>query len=146
MKQFLLVLVMLGLGLPACVGSGEGKEDGQLMEGTWLPVEAELAGAKFPDEILKTMKLTMKEDQYTVTVGGKIDRGTFKLESTANPRSIDITGTDGPNRGKTLLAIYEISDDTLRVCYDLAGKKRPAEFKTEKETKQYLVKYKREKN
>ena len=35
--------------------------------------------------------------------------------------------------------------DTLRICYDLSGKSRPAEFKTEKGTQLFLVTYKREK-
>src|SRR4051794_40819519 len=36
---------------------------------------------------------------------------------------MDITGTSGPNKGKTILAIYEQKGDTLRICYDLSGKK-----------------------
>ena len=32
-----------------------------------------------------------------------------------------ITGTEGPNRGKTFPAIYELKDDTLRICDDLSG-------------------------
>jgi uncharacterized protein (TIGR03067 family) len=58
---------------------------------------------------------------------------------------MDITGTEGPNKGKTILAIYEITDDTLRICYDLSGKARPTEFKTTKGTKLFLVTYNREK-
>jgi uncharacterized protein (TIGR03067 family) len=58
---------------------------------------------------------------------------------------MDITGTDGPNKGKTILAIYERDGDTLRVCYDLSGKSRPTEFKTETGTQLFLVTYKREK-
>ena len=38
-----------------------------------------------------------------------------------------------------------LQDDTLRVCYDLSGKKLPTEFKTKADTKLYLVTYKRKK-
>jgi uncharacterized protein (TIGR03067 family) len=58
---------------------------------------------------------------------------------------MDIVGTKGPNKGKTILAVYEIKDDTLRVCYDLSGKARPKEFKTKADTQLFLVEYKREK-
>ena len=146
MRQILLVLVMLVLGLPAGAWSSGGKEDSKMMEGTWLPVEAELAGQKFPDEVLKTLKLTLSDGKYTVKVGEQIDKGTVKLDLTTKPKAMDITGTEGPNKGKTLLAIYELTGDTLRICYDLAGKKRPTEFKTVKDTQQFLVSYKREKN
>ena len=58
---------------------------------------------------------------------------------------MDITGTDGPNKGETILAIYERDGDALRVCYDLSGKSRPTEFKTKAGTQLFLVTYKREK-
>ena len=54
-----------------------------------------------------------------------------------------ITGTEGPNHGKTFPAIYEIKGDTLRICYDLSGVKRPTEFKSVPGTRLYLVTYSR---
>jgi len=146
MRKILLVLVMLVLWLPASAWSSGGKEDSKMIDGTWLPVEAELGGQKFPDAVLKTLKLTMGDGKYTVMVGEQIDKGTIKLEPTTKPKAIDITGTEGPNKGKTFLAIYELTGDTLRICYDLTGKKRPTEFKTVKDTQQFLVSYKREKS
>jgi uncharacterized protein (TIGR03067 family) len=56
-----------------------------------------------------------------------------------------ITGTGGPNVGKTFPAIYEIKGDTLRICYDLSGAQRPTEFKSVAGTKLYLVTYTRKK-
>ncbi len=68
----------------------------------------------------------------------------MKLDSSARPKALDITGTEGPNKGKTILAIYELDGDTFRVCYDLSGKSRPTEFKTKAETQLFLVSYKRD--
>ena len=124
--------------------SDDATKEGSLA-GTWLPSAAELAGKKFPDEVRKTIKLVVKGDKYTVTVGTKVDQGTVKVNPAAKPKALDITGTDGPNKGKTILAIYERDGDTLRVCYDLSGKNRPTEFKTKEGTKLFLVTYKREK-
>jgi uncharacterized protein (TIGR03067 family) len=87
----------------------------------------------------------MADGKYTVTVGDQKDEGTVKLDPAKTPREMDITGTDGPNKGMTFLAIYEIKDDTLRVCYDLSGKARPKEFKTQADSQLFLVEYKREK-
>ena len=97
------------------------------------------------DEVRKTIKLVVKDDKYTVTVGKQVDRGAVKLSSKAKPKTLDATGTEGPNKGKTILAIYERDGDTLRVCYDLSGKSRPTEFKTREGTQLFLVTYKREK-
>jgi len=145
MKRLLILLPIACLLLQTTIWGETAKEDRKMIEGAWLPVEAELAGQKFPDETLKMMKLTMTDGKYTVKVGDLLDKGTYKLDPAAKPRAVDITGSEGPNKGKTLLAIYELKDDSLRVCYDLEGKKRPTEFKTEKDTKQFLVTYKREK-
>jgi len=76
----------------------------------------------------------VKGDKYTVTVGKAVDRGNVKLNPSAKPQTLDITGTEGPNKGRTILAIYERDGDTLRVCYDLSGKNRPTEFKTKEGT------------
>jgi uncharacterized protein (TIGR03067 family) len=114
-------------------------------EGVWLPSSAELGGEQFPEEVRKTIRLEVKGDQYTVTAGKTIDRGTCKLNPSAKPKTMDITGTEGPNVGRTILAIYERNGDTLRVCYDLAGKTRPTEFKTSPGTQLFLVEYKLQK-
>ena len=119
--------------------------DQKKLEGKWTLVSAEVAGEKLPEAVVKSISLTLKGDEYTVKVGEAVDKGTVKLDAAAKPKAMDITGTDGPNKGKTILAIYERTGDTLRVCYDLSGKGRPTEFKTREGTRLFLVTYKREK-
>lgn len=119
--------------------SDDAKEES--LDGTWTAKSAELAGKKFPGEITKSIKLVLKGDEYQVNVGQKPDRGTCKRNSKADPKTLDITGTDGPNKGRTILAIYERKGDTLKVCYDLTGKNRPAEFKTLAGSQLFLVEY-----
>src|SRR5262249_41377221 len=142
LKPFVVFTLVLSF-LPAA-RSGDAK-DGDTLQGTWLPATAELGGKMFPDEVRKTVKLVIKGDKYTVTVGKQVDQGTVKLNPSAKPKEMDITGTDGPNTGKTILAIYERNGDTLRICYDLSGKNRPTEFKAKAGTQLFLVTYKREK-
>src|SRR5258707_408984 len=122
LKQFVALALVLSFS-PTAAWSGDAKDD--TLEGTWLPSAAELGGEKFPDEVRKTIKLVVKDDKYTVTVGKAVDQGTVKLNASAKPKEMDITGTEGPNKGKTYLAIYERDGDTLRICYDLSGKGRP---------------------
>ena len=142
LNPFLVLALVLSFALAA--RSGDAKDDDTL-QGTWLPSTAELSGKLFPDEVRKTITLVVKDDKYTVTVGKEVDQGTVKLNPAAKPKEMDITGTDGPNKGKTILAIYERDGDTLRVCYDLSGKSRPTEFKTKEGSQLFLVAYKREK-
>jgi uncharacterized protein (TIGR03067 family) len=139
-----LVVLALVFSFPPAATRGDPK-DGDTLDGTWLPETAELGGKMFPDEIRKSIKLVVKDGKYTVTVGKAVDQGTAKLNPKAKPKELDVTGTDGPNKGKTFLAIYERDGDTLRVCYDLSGKNRPTEFKTKEGTQLFLVTYKLEK-
>jgi uncharacterized protein (TIGR03067 family) len=141
-KPFAVLTLVLSIVLAA---RSDDAKDVDTIEGTWLPSTAELAGKKFPDEVRKAIKLVVKDDKYTVTIGKAVDKGTVKLNPAAKPKELDITGTDGPNKGKTIRAIYERDSDTLRICYDLSGKGRPKEFKTKEGSQLFLVTYKREK-
>lgn len=119
--------------------------DAKAVEGAWIPVKAELAGQPLPDAVLKTISLKLHNGQYDVSVAGEPDKGMYTLDSSKKPKSMTIAGTEGPNKGKTFPAIYELEGDTLRICYDLSGKQRPADFKTVVGTRLYLVTYHRTK-
>ncbi|MBM3992955.1 MAG: TIGR03067 domain-containing protein [Planctomycetes bacterium] len=140
MKRCCVAIVLIFASTALCQ---EG--DGKAVQGTWKPMSAEFAGAKFPEAQLKAMTLVLTDGKYTVTVGEAVDKGTFKFDDKANPKSLDIVGMEGPNKGKTMLAIYELKGDTLRVCYDIAGKTRPTKFETSKELPFFLAVYRRDK-
>jgi uncharacterized protein (TIGR03067 family) len=120
-------------------------DDTRTVQGLWRPAKAELAGRSMPAALLGSISLRLEEGKYEVFVGTEPDRGTYTLDPATTPRSMTITGTDGPNVGKTFPAIYELKGDTLDICYDLSGEKRPTEFKSVAGTKLYLVTYHRAK-
>jgi uncharacterized protein (TIGR03067 family) len=144
MKRLLACSVLVCLCLGSLAG-GDAKDDSEKLQGSWKPVTAELAGKPFPEQVIKTMKLVLNNGKYTVTVGAQTDEGTVKLDPIRKPRAMDIVGTKGANQGKTIPAIYELTDSTLRICYDLSGKERPKQFNTKPNTQLFLVEYKREK-
>ena len=126
--------------------SQDAADERKLLQGVWLPTAAELSEKQLDEATLKSMKLVIDGDKYTVTVGKSTDKGAIKFDPVAKPKTMDIIGGDGPNQGKTILAIYELNGDTLRVCYDLTGKVRPTEFKTRNGELYFLVTYKRAKS
>ena len=77
--------------------------------------------------------------------GRSSDKGTVVFDEATKPKGMTVTGVAGPNAGKTFPAIYEIDGDSLRICYDLSGAKRPDEFKSSPGTELYLVTYHRTK-
>lgn len=72
-----------------------------------------------------------------------IQVGTQKLDPSKSPKTIDMTLTEGPNKGAVMLGIYEIDGDTLKACFDPQGKKRPTEFKSAPGSAHFLNIHKR---
>lgn len=116
--------------------------------GTWKPIAAVMGGVRLPKEAVDAITLRVDGDKYEVTVAGEPepDKGTCVVDTSKRPWRMTITGKEGPNKGKTILAIFEMKDEvSMRVCYDLSGKEFPTEFKAKKGTQLYLSGYRRQK-
>lgn len=144
MRTLLILPAATMFLFPVLALADDSKKDPAKIEGTWLAKSAELGGKKLSKKFTENLKLTLKEGEYEVQAESP-DRGTVTYKDSADPKEMDIKGTEGPNKGKTFLAIYELSGDTLKICYDLSGKSRPAEFKTEPKTQLFFVTYDRKK-
>ena len=122
------------------------KREMKKLEGIWATVSIEAAGEKVTDkDKIKTRKLTTKGDKYTLKVGDETVEGTIDINPTKKPKTIDVKPASGSNKGKTLLGIYELDGDSLKICLAPPGKDRPTAFSTAAEDGQQLVVYKREK-
>jgi uncharacterized protein (TIGR03067 family) len=139
----ILALTLVVVAVPSVRGDATA-DDWKRLAGTWKIDSATLNGEDATAG-LKTGVLTIEEGKYKIDFGGMPDAGTVMLDPAKKPKAMTITGTDGPNKGKTIPAIYDIDGDTLKVCYTLDGKEPPKEFKSTAETKTLLVTYKREK-
>jgi uncharacterized protein (TIGR03067 family) len=121
------------------------KADLKAMVGKWTIVKAEL-GKTDIFELLKMLDFEIREDgKYTVKVGEETDNGSFTVDPGKSPKEMDIKPTGGPNKGKTVKAIYKQDADTLTICYNLGGGDRPTAFETKPDTKLFLAEYKRKK-
>jgi uncharacterized protein (TIGR03067 family) len=127
-------------------------EDTKRQNGVWKPAGGIRAGERLTREEMNKITLTIKDGAYEVVVDPEphVDKGTISLDTSVTPKRMSIRGVEGPNKGKTILAIYEMGrteagDDTLRVCYDLSGKAFPTEFTGPKGSTHYMVGYRRQK-
>ena len=82
--------------------SSSAEDDIKLLQGTWIPVKAELGGRSMSDEVLKTISLKFEQTNWVVYVGEHPDKGVYTVETTTKPKSMTITGTEGPNHGPDL--------------------------------------------
>jgi uncharacterized protein (TIGR03067 family) len=141
-----LVATLLSSSLSVAPKGGAVEAVATNHEGVWKAIAAVMDGARVPQAVVDAITLTIKGDHYEVTVEGEKqpDRGICTFDATANPKRMTINSLEGPNQGKTFLAIYEMkSDGALRVCYDLSGKEFPKTFAAPKGTALYLVGYRR---
>ena len=143
MKHVLFIWFAVALSLSAW--AADPNDDAKAVQGDWKPVTAELAGQPMSDAVLNIISLKLDNGRYEVFVGDEPDRGTYAVDSATTPKGMTIIGTEGPNKGRTFPAIFELEGDTLRICYDLSGAKRPIEFKSVAGTRLYLVTYHRKK-
>ncbi len=113
-------------------------------QGTWTFESSEAGGRGLPAGELKGLILTFEGDRHTVRKGNEVIQvGTQKLDPSQSPKAIDVTMTEGPSKGAVMLGIYEIDGDTLKVCFDPRGKKRPTEFKSAPGSENFVNVHKR---
>src|SRR3954466_7926954 len=99
-------------------------------QGTWTFESVEAGGKEIPAAEFKGITVSFEGDRYTVKKGDEvIQAATMKLDPSKSPKALDVTVAEGPNKGAVMPGIYEITGDTLKVCFDPEGKKRPTDFK-----------------
>ena len=146
-----LVALFCAVGFTASGGSGTLVDDKADLEkevkkfqGTWTFESSETGGMKLPAGELRRLILIFEGDKHTLKKGDEVVQvGTQKLDPSKSPKTIDVTMTEGPNKGKVMLGIYEIDADTLKVCFDPQGKKRPTEFKSAPGSENFVNVHKR---
>jgi uncharacterized protein (TIGR03067 family) len=114
------------------------------LNGLWKLASGVKAGEKMPEDVQKSIFLMLRNGKYVATVGKQTDQGTYTVDKTKTPATITLVGTSGPNVGKTMLAIYELDKNSLKVCYDLSGKAFPTAFESKPGTQSFLANYERE--
>jgi uncharacterized protein (TIGR03067 family) len=111
------------------------RQDYERLTGTFSLVSGVVDGKPVPEEERKKTILVTDHNKFTVSTGdeaGTSARGTFVIDPTQKPKTADSLQADGPDKGKTLLGIYEIiGDNHKRACWAPAGQLRPTTFSSE---------------
>jgi uncharacterized protein (TIGR03067 family) len=137
----------------APIGARDAQEDAvskelAALKGTWVVVSAVRDGNKLSYDQIEGVRFTIKETGKVLVKKGEkvLFEGTIKVDPTKTPKTEDATQTsEGENKGKTTLSIYEIEGDTLKICSAEPEKDRPAEFFSKPGSGHFLRVFKREK-
>jgi uncharacterized protein (TIGR03067 family) len=141
-KLLTVMVVTLLVAADAPKGDDPAKKD--KLEGSWAATAMERGGQPAPPELVKGLKLTFKGDKVTLLMEGENKEATYKADSTKKPATLDITPTDGPEKGKTMKGIFVIEGDTLKIAMPEGEGERPTEFVTKSGSSTTLVTLKRE--
>ena len=98
------------------------------LQGTWQLQSVE--DGKGDKVNVKKRTLFVGGDLVLVQDGDRlVQAGQLRLNAAKAPRGIDVVVRKGEHADNTMLGIYELKGDTMKVCFDPSGKERPKDFK-----------------
>lgn len=133
---------------PTTEDSGElSQSEAELVRyaGTWRVVSIEANGETNSDDNRTILVENRPDGSWALTVDGReIASGTNKLDPLAVPKEIDIEITAGDGSGTILRGIYDIDDDSRRLCFRGGNGWRPREFSATAGSDSVLVVFERQ--
>lgn len=139
------LVLLIGVPLSADDKDDATKKDMKKLEGNWNVESVEANGQKLSPDQVGNIKLTIKGNQYNVDLGERKLELTFKIDPTKKPKAIDFTLVMGNEKTETQ-GIYEVTDDTFKLCRTMeGGQERPKEFAAKEGSGTMLIVYKRQK-
>jgi uncharacterized protein (TIGR03067 family) len=140
-----LLALLVALFLPALLVAApvpkekeKGKDETTIL-GTWQAEKFDTGGGPGgpPQAEVDKIRFVFEKDNVLRLLGagnGEEMRGTFVLDPTAKVKALDMTVTPPGKGGKaeTMLGLYELDGDTLKVCLTNGpNQKRPEEVKAD---------------
>jgi uncharacterized protein (TIGR03067 family) len=121
---------------PAAGARGEGS-----IPRVWDVVKVEDKGQDFADWVKsESATVTYDGDRYTYNGKTVFERGEFKLDSKAQIPALDYSITEGEQKGKHQLGIFNLEGDTLTLCLAQEGSEtRPTVFTAKADAPELVV-------
>ena len=122
------------------------QKDRNRIEGTWRVAELVVNGNRAMEDDARRLAVVNGSDgTWSLrSEGREISKGTSCFDPTKMPKTIDFTPTEGEARGNQYLGIYELGEDTRRMCFDTSGKQRPSDFSSSPGSDRICLTFERE--
>jgi uncharacterized protein (TIGR03067 family) len=124
------------------------RKDREQIEGIWRIVALEVEGNKAQEDDARKLSVLNGADGTwrLLSDGQEVCRGTSSFDPTKKTKTIDFAVTAGEASGTQYVGIYELGDQTRRLCFGPAGRVRPTEFATAPGGETILVHFERDKD
>lgn len=104
--------------------------DLEKLQGTWHITALEVDGQREGSAAFDGAMIVIDEDRFTSVSMGFTFEGTFEIDESKNPKTLDMVFTAGHATGVRNLGIYRLSGERWTLCLATRGSKRPDEFAT----------------
>jgi uncharacterized protein (TIGR03067 family) len=106
-------------------------DDAEQLKGDWKVASAKRGGEDVPAEFVNALKISFDGKNYVNTAGDMVEEGSYTLDATQSPKTIDFDIKKGPDAGKKQLGIYKLDGSKLKITVAEAGsKERPKSFES----------------
>ena len=137
-------LALVGCMLASCrgVSAADPADDIKKWQGTWKLVSCTYDG----EPQMADMEWIVDGDHYNIRLDQKLNPDPYTITLDPSGRHVDIFHHDTPpgTFGGKLKGIYQVSDDSLTVCYDLTDQGHPKSFDAKRGSRQVLYQFRRE--
>jgi uncharacterized protein (TIGR03067 family) len=141
MKRLVVIGVAMLLSFAGILSADE--KDLKEIEGTYSVTLLKKGGKEAGKEDTQKTKIRFKGESLSIVIGGEEKSTQIKVDASKQPHTIDITPSEGPDKGKTYLGIYKYEKGELTLAFVKAGD-RPKDFTSEYEVT--LMKLKKDVN
>ena len=136
MRWIVLMLMMVACA-SGCRNSATTEEasrdetDLDLLQGVWVAEAYERDGQPVGAAVLRITQIIIEGDALELIESRQEgEMVTIKLDTSANPKKIDLRIAKGSDAGKIAPGIYRLDGDVLRICWAAPGQERPMAFTT----------------
>src|SRR5262249_7381265 len=141
MGRCVLLVLALGIGTSLWAAPDKppkkdaAKKELKKLQGDWVVVYMERNGEFVPQDDLKPLEATIKDNKFAWRFDPK-RAFPFTIDVTKKPKKITYHRDKWGTKEIRCIGIYEFDGDKLKECTTLAGGKRPKEFTSKGGTKE----------
>lgn len=135
---FAVIVMGVSLAVGGLLSAGDDEKalaiqkDRKMYEGTWRVVSLVVNGQTAELDGKKITVVNHLDGTWSLHENDKdISKGPSQIDPKQRLKTIDFTPSEGAGRGKNFLGIYEIGEQTRKLCFVESGKDRPTDFTSE---------------